>query len=341
MNAQGSRQIERDAAAWLARRTGDAWTDRDEAAFDAWISASTAHRVAYVRIEAAWTECGRLKALGAGARPGRVPPRVPRTNEPVVEQAPQHAAPRRFRAGWTVAALAVLTLGLTLGWGWRTYFAGEHSTFATAAGEMRTFTLADGTAVTLSSGSVIDVRLTHRERRVDVRRGEAYFSVAHDRRRPFTAAVGARRAVAVGTQFAIRALPDEMRIVVTEGTVRLELQSANPGMPAPSTLLTAGAVATARGNSVLVRPGTVADAERLLSWRSGYLSFHDTPLAAAAAEFNLYGARPLVMGDAAVGQIPIGGNFRWSNSEAFVRLLEDGFGIRVERRADGIVLHSR
>jgi transmembrane sensor len=36
----------------------------------------------------------------------------------------------------------------------------------------------------------------------------------------------------------------------------------------------------------------------------------------------------------------IGGNFRWSNTEVFVRLLERGFPVRAERDGDAIVLHG-
>lgn len=326
MNARDSRLIEDEAAAWLARRDGSAWSDRDAADLEAWIAASTAHRIAYLRLESAWAACARLQALGAGTRSSAAP-----------------AATRRSSPAWTAwaaASLAAAVIAGVLGWG-RLYFASEDASYATTAGEMRTIELADGSSATLSSDSAIDVHYTRRERRIGLRQGEAFFSVAHDARRPFTVAVGARRAVAVGTRFAVRRDPDELRIIVTEGVVRFDLQSPDPAKPAPSTLLTAGAVATARGSNVLVRSGTVAAAERALSWRSGYLSFHDTPLATAAAEFNRYGPKRLVIGDAAVGQIRIGGNFRWSNSEAFAQLLEDGFDIRVEREAERIVLYSR
>ncbi|MBV6416309.1 MAG: hypothetical protein CMLOHMNK_00851 [Steroidobacteraceae bacterium] len=341
MDARTSRQIEDEAAAWLARRGGSSWTDRDTAEFDAWLAAATAHRVAFVRLESGWAGCARLKALGAGIPRGTIPARGQWAAPTPPDRAVRTAVPRTARAARLAGVLAVLAIGTAIGLGWRAWFAVEAASYATAAGEMRTIALADGSFATLGPGSVIDVRFTRRDRGVALARGEAFFTVAHDTRRPFTVAVGARRAVAVGTQFAVRRDPDEMRIVVTEGVVRLELQSAHRDAAAPSTLLTAGAVATARANSVFVRAGSVAEAERALSWRNGYLSFHDTPLAAAVAEFNRYGARPLVVGDAAVGQIRIGGNFRWSNSDAFVRLLEEGFDVRVDRQADRIVLHSR
>jgi len=240
-----------------------------------------------------------------------------------------------------LGALAMLVTGGALMWGWHPFAASEPAFHATAPGEMRTIALADGSAITLSSASAIEVHLSRTARRIVLDHGEAYFSVAQDRQRPFTVAAGTRKAVAVGTRFAVRRDPEETRIVVTEGVVRLEAQVVPDGSPAPSALLTAGSIANARGSSVLVRTASVADAEQIVSWRSGYLSFRDTPLATAVAEFNRYGSRQLVVGDAAVATIRIGGHFRWSNSEAFARLLEEGFGVRIERQANRIVLHSR
>lgn len=347
MDSHDSRQIEHEAAAWLARRDSSAWTERDEAGLAAWIEASTAHRVAFLRLEATWAACGRLRALGAGVRSGTVPRRSQWSGLPSTRDAtPDHpgsprTVARRFRTAWAGAALAVLVVGGTLAWGWRVYFASGETSYETVAGEMRTVALADGSSATLSSGSAIDVRLGYRDRRIGLRRGEAFFSVAHDTRRPFLVIAGGRRAVAVGTRFAVRRDPDETRIVVTEGVVRLEALAPRDGSPVPSALLTAGSIATAHGSNVLVRAGSMADAERILSWRSGYLTFHDTSLETAVAEFNRYGSQRLVIGDAAIGLVRIGGNFRWSNSEAFVRLLESGFNIRVERLPDRIVLHSR
>src|SRR5262245_26871560 len=66
-------RIEARAAEFLHKRAGDQWTAADQAELDTWIEASTVHRVAFLRIEAAWEEMGRLKALGAGLPRGKVP----------------------------------------------------------------------------------------------------------------------------------------------------------------------------------------------------------------------------------------------------------------------------
>ena len=122
-------------------------------------------------------------------------------------------------------------------------------------------------------------------------------------------------------------------------TVRLQ-SPATRARPLPTALLPAGSVALVRGDGVLMRSLAIADAERMLDWRDGLLVFRDTTLAEAAAEFNRYSARKLVVADAEAGALRIGGSFRWDNAEGFARLLERGFPVRAEYAATRIVLHT-
>lgn len=363
MTAASSRQIELTAADWLARRESGDWSADDDARLDAWLQAATAHRVAFLRLEAAWVESGRLKALAAGRAQSGPPARGPWATttdriattddeadnstrdriaplDALVFSARRSEKPRRRGAGVAIAATALLCGALAV-WGWNVYTAVETASYASAAGQLRELRLSDGTRATLSGDSRIEVAMSRGERRVVLTRGEAFFEAAKDRQRPFVVDADARRVVAVGTRFAVRRDGQDLRVVVTEGLVRLESESSQGQPPAPTALLPAGSSALATRSGVLVRAGTVAEAERALDWRGGFLHFDDTPLAEAAAEFNRYSGRTLLMGDDATAALRIGGNFRWSNVDGFVRLLEQGFDVRVERRGEIIVLHSR
>jgi len=64
--AANSAAIEAAAAEWLARRDSGRWSEQDAAALQEWLLADTAHRVAFLRLQAAWDETARLQALGAG-----------------------------------------------------------------------------------------------------------------------------------------------------------------------------------------------------------------------------------------------------------------------------------
>lgn len=375
----GSRLIEQAAADWLARRESGEWSAQAQAQLDAWLAQSTAHRVAFVRLRAAWSEAGRLNALAAGVAAGEVPARgqwrasagSARDGGATLADAHAHAhahadadadaaaaepsspprgeawvfapraRPRRDRGARYAVAVALAVVAASALWGWSHYGAIEQASYRTAMGHTDTVSLADGSRATLSSDSRIEVTLSRGERRVRLGRGEAFFDVAKDPRRPFAVEAGGRTVVAVGTHFSVRRDDGEdLRVVVTEGTVRLESAPVD-GQRQPSTLLPAGSIALAGANGVLVRSVPVAEVERLVDWRNGYLVFRDTSLAAAAAEFNRYNARKLVIGDAAVGELRVGGNFRWSNAEVFVGLLEQAMPVRAERSPDRIVLRSR
>ena len=360
MNGSMQTDIEALAADWLARRDGPAWSHADQNALDAWLDTDTLHRVAFLRLQAVWDESGRLQALGAGWKHPGPPPRghwlqplghglgMPAAEATTPLPAPPDLrdltlAPRRrvpeSRATQAFMTMSVVACAVLIGWGWQSYHRVESSSHRTTLGDIDTVSLADGSRTVLASDSRIDVHLSRRERRVDLARGEAIFDVAKDPGRPFVVDAGQREVVAVGTRFSVRRDAQELRVVVTEGTVRLQSPAAS-ARPQPTALLPAGSVALVRGDGVLMRSLAIADAERMLDWRDGLLVFRDTTLAEAAAEFNRYSARKLVIADAEAGALRIGGSFRWDNAEGFARLLERGFPVRAEYAATRIVLHT-
>lgn len=345
--------LEAQAAAWLARRDGPDWSPAEQARLEAWLAQDTRHRVAWLRLQSAWTEAGRLEALGAGLPTGTVPARgfwpgagtaaaEPIAPDPAVQlqghvfarRRPQPRPRRRLRIA---GAATLAACALALGWGWRAFAPAEAEQHATALGDVRQLGLADGSRATLGSDSRIEVRLSRRERHVALDRGEGYFEAAKDPDRPFVVEAGTRRVVAIGTRFAVRRDDADLRVVVTEGLVRLE---TGDGTATPDTLLPAGSVAIVHRDSVLVRSLPLDEAARLVDWRSGLLVFRDTSLAEAASEFNRYNARKIEIGDPRVGALRIGGSFRWANAEGFVRLLEQGFPVRADYRDDRIILYA-
>jgi transmembrane sensor len=79
----------------------------------------------------------------------------------------------------------------------------------------------------------------------------------------------------------------------------------------------------------------------LISWRTGILVLRDMTLAEAAAEFNRYNARKIVIRDPHVGAMHISGSFRATNAEAFARLLERGYPLQADTRDADIILTQR
>ncbi len=91
----------------------------------------------------------------------------------------------------------------------------------TRIGEIRRMPLADGSVALVNSGTTLRVAFTPAERHIDVNKGEAWFQVAHNPKRPFVVASGPYRVQAVGTAFDVRREGDAARVVVTKGVVKI------------------------------------------------------------------------------------------------------------------------
>jgi transmembrane sensor len=183
------------------------------------------------------------------------------------------------------------------------------------------------------------VALDSTARRIKLDQGEAYFEVSKDAARPFVVEIADKRVIAVGTKFSIRRDNNDIRVLVTEGRVRIEHRGT--AVNQAESQITAGSEARTVQSAVLIDQPTPAQVEQLLSWRAGYIVFRDTALADAVADFNRYSVRRIMIQDPAIAGIRIGGNFRSNDADAFLWLLQTGFPINVERRSDLIILTKR
>jgi transmembrane sensor len=343
----GVAEVEARAAQWLARRDRSDWTPACEVELDAWLSESTANRVAYLRLEAAWARADRLVALRA--------PRIAAQTEaeeqsrlfklevvrsPWRRRAPTTAFPRFALAA--AAMVGVVVAGMVLFDSGTDHGVGSallaSTSYSTEVGQQRTLPLEDGSKVELNTDTRLRVAVTREHRTVWLDRGEAYFEVAHDSSRPFVVLAGTRRVTVLGTKFSVRRDGNEIQVKVKEGRVVLDEPSAAP--PSAPAVVIGGDIAIARASQTLVAERSAGDLERELSWRQGRLSFDNSTLSDAAREFNRYNRKKLIVADPAVASIRLGGSFEARNVDAFARLLEQGFSLRVQIGEEQIVISN-
>jgi transmembrane sensor len=336
------RKIEDEAARWLVRRDAGDWSDADRAELTQWLEASSAHMVAFVRLESTWQRVDRLKSLGAGVDRGVVPSPDDWQLAPAFDDT--HQIPRKSRTRpfvkYGLAASVCLAFVAAI-----VVYLGQAQnvpTYQTPIGGIASVPVADGSRITLDTDSEVRVALTRSERDVRLERGEAFFEVAKDANRPFVVSAAGHRVVAVGTAFSVRSNPDgSVRIAVIEGRVRIEAESAvGARVPVPE-FASAGNVALARTDGIDLQRKSVTEVEEMLSWRSGFLIFHDVSLPDAVAEFNRYNTRKIEVADPRLGEIKLSGKFQTTQYQAFVRLLEEGSSLRAVHYDDRVVLTSR
>jgi len=310
-------RIEAEAAAFLERRIAGEAGEEERAALDAWLGQSWAHRSTYLRLDAAWRRTGRLAAL--------------RRPTPDIADVPRE---RRVRAMAAKLAAALAAIAV-IGYGAFAYVSRpEDRVYATPVGGHEMIAFADGSHIELSTDTVLRTRMTTRERKVWLEKGEAYFQVRHDASHPFMVIAGNHRVVDLGTKFLVRRDPGRLEVALVEGRVRFEAQHS----PSQSALLRPGDVVTATASTMFVTRETKASLARELAWRHETLVFDNMTLADAAAEFNRYNQRKLIIADPAVAEITIVGKFRTRDVEPFARVIRNVLGLKVVAKGDDFVI---
>jgi transmembrane sensor len=180
----------------------------------------------------------------------------------------------------------------------------------------------------LNTATKVRASIDGRVRNVWLDHGEAYFEVAHDRAHPFVVHAGNRTITVLGTKFSVRRDGGQVYVAVVEGRVRVE--DAGAPLRKQLAVLTAGDMALTKGSSTLLTPRSADRVADALSWRQGRLIFDQSTLGDAAEEFNRYNRKQLIVTDPAVAKIRIGGDFDADNVDAFVRLLQEAFGLKIQ-----------
>lgn len=320
-SATPATDVETCAADWVTTRYDSGiWSEEISARFDAWLAESPTHEVAYLRLEAAWVSANRFAALRtstSGAASIRQPERSPTVLVRIV------------------AALFVVFAGGLLAANYF-YRSAEQQIYKTAIGERQTITLSDGSQIELNTDTMLHLAGTGDRRAVFLDRGEAYFRIKHDPIRPFVVMLGDHRVTDLGTEFVIRRSAGRLEVAVVEGRALFDAPGINFR---PSSIeLSAGDGVLATANSVKVTKTSTGTLSESLGWRRGVLVFDHKTLAAAAAEFNRYNRRKLIIGDSVTAQMKVDGTFPMDDAELFARSVRSLFGLHIVRLDEETVI---
>jgi len=334
---------DRVAAEWVLRlRSG--LSEAEEREFERWLALNPRHAAKFDELDATSRLLDQLRDPASAAVPS--PALVPR----------QALGSRRFTVGLLAAAATIMLTGIGFWWPVLRAPAGEFFTHSVSVrnNQSQRLALPDGSTLQLAPGTTVEARFLPTERRVRLKEGEAYFTVAKSPERPFFVEAAALSVRAVGTAFNVRYEPRAIEVIVTEGRVSVDQagQSVLPAndraeAPAETRLLRAGekAVITLPRTAPAPGSGGAAGSEAfpvatVEDWQARRLEFVNAPLAVVVAEFNRHNSHKLAIGEPALAQRTFGGVFEPTGYESLVEVLEQSFGIRVERTAGQTILHQ-
>lgn len=218
----------------------------------------------------------------------------------------------------------------------------------TQAAEHRDVMLDDGSRITLGAKSLISVTYSDKQRRVLLERGEAFFDIAKDPKRPFIVVSGNRFITAVGTAFNVTRRDDRVVVTVTEGTVVVEEEGETNPVDQPanvktgkdesdSTAILKAGQQLAYGNDKVTEVVTT-DTEVVTAWRKGRLNYLGEELRYVIADVNRYRDKPIRLGDNAAANMQFTGTVFQDSIDTWLESIAEVFPVEVNRMANGEVI---
>ncbi|TFY86479.1 FecR family protein [Pseudomonas kairouanensis] len=302
-----------EAAQWFVRLQDTGLSAAERQQFEAWRTEQPQHQYEFDVLQGLWNATdllpkARLQAL---------------CDTPA--QGPRRRAVVRYAVAASVVAVA-LGLGLFSGLNHPKPYSAE---FSTGLGEHRQVALPDGSVMDLNSRSVVMVRYENGRRGVELKQGEAMFSVEHDTSQPFVVAAGAGQVTVTGTRFDVRRDDDQTRVVVEAGTVKVQGRSPDEGVT-----LTAGLGSHVDSKGQVAAPYAV-NAEELTAWRTGKLVFNNALLGEVAREVSRYREHPLRVSTPAVSNLRLTSVFKANDTDALLKALPHILPVALRTLPDG------
>lgn len=250
---------------------------------------------------------------------------------------------RRLRRAGLTLALAIVAVG-----GWLLDPAYRSEQFQTDIGDTGHWRLADGSRVTLDTGSALRVEWRLRSRRLVLLGGEALFDVAPSPWRRFEVHAGDALIEDIGTVFSVRRESGDLRVQVLEGAVRIHTPAGVQMQPVGGEQ-DKHAAAPADEPSLLVASGQRVDipsrggsrqlplSQDALAWSQGRLVFDAIPLAQAVSEIQRYRSEPIRLLTPDVGELRVSAQVELGNVETVLDALPSILPVDVVRNDDGSV----
>ncbi|CAH0140929.1 FecR domain-containing protein [Pseudomonas brassicacearum] len=301
-----------EAADWLMRLSERDLSDTERAEWECWKVSSPERGRAWSRAQLLQNKLGGLPrslAMSALDRP---------------------SSPER-RA--TLGKLALLLAVVPAGWGsWKLAQSQQWSAnYRTAVGERRELSLADGSHITLNTGTAIDALFDTQQRLIHVREGEILVQTAPDVSpvaRPFLVSTREGRMQALGTRFTVRQLPSRTHLAVLEGAVRIELAGAHQAAP-----LIVNAGQRTDFSPQAFSQLTPTD-RNVGAWAQGMLMADRMRLADFVAELARY-RRGFVRCDPAIAELRVSGAFPISDTQRTLNMLVQTYPVLVTGHLNG------
>lgn len=317
-----SNNIVQQASDWLVAINDPHCTKQTQAEFEAWLLQNPEHQIAFEKVLNLWDALPNSEQLHAHKQ----------------QLKKQNNAKKPVLMGfdfwkWSPIAACLAVVMVFLISPFLTSQTEPEIVYRTQVGQVKSFTLSDGSVITLGGKSVLVSQFSADVRANRLDSGEAYFNVAANPERPFVVETGDTKVTVLGTEFEIKHQQSQVELNVAEGKVQItDQQGIYQGRPQSQFLIAGqGIVFNEHKGLGEIKP---VNMNAIANWRDNRFDFEDQPLARIVERLNLYYPPGIVLLSNPQTE-NITASFNLSQIEAFLSGLAATYSLTVEQNGNG------
>jgi transmembrane sensor len=313
-------KAELEAVAWFTRMQGNpSQIERED--FDAWLNADNMHQQIYSEISLLWSSA---KSSGLPIHPA---------DAALLEGRLQAIRRRRKLTKAGTVVIGCLGMLLTGSWIWLEkphLLQDMRADYVSARGEQKTLELQDGSTVLLGADTAVEVKISDLERRVQILRGTAFFSVQPSDV-PFIVGASNGEATVLGTAFDVSIAENNVTVTLEHGSLQVRTADKNE------------AVILKPGEEVFYSAEGVGQVQKVnldeaMAWHEKRYVFTNARFADVIDYIARYHDGRIVVIGSQLADQRISGSFSLENTEAALASVQSITGFKINKLSERILI---
>lgn len=343
MPSNAADQVQIEAASWIAQLDKGKLSASDQLALAEWMARSPKHQQTLRHMSKLWSRVDTILDEAI----------IPKSSVNIWKVIKSWISVRPVAFLSTMTATFALIIASTV-------FLSPHmasdnpvdfQVYQVAKGDKATHGLGDGSTIHLNTDTLVEVQYTKNMRALRLLRGEAFFEVAPDSKRPFHVYAGRSRVAAIGTAFSIKMDGESVDVIVTEGKIRFDrvgethgktLKQVEKSVKA-NTPVYMEAGHTMEFDDKIQKVAEIDEdiIEKKFAWQRGEIIFSGDSLENVVDEMNRYSSKAIVISDKDLRMLRVSGTFKSDDISAILQALEVAMGIEVDEDSGTAIYLSK
>ncbi|PIE48202.1 MAG: hypothetical protein CSA42_00210 [Gammaproteobacteria bacterium] len=208
----------------------------------------------------------------------------------------------------------------------------------TKKGEQKNIILDDGSVLEMNVNTLLIVEMSKKLRKIKLDKGEVFFKVSPDEKRPFEVVTPLCITRVLGTSFNVRNRKGQVSVDVKQGRVRVSACPSGLGDMRIQSLVLTGDRGVDIGADGRFAPLRKSSINNVLAWKQGKVIFNNAPVSEILEELELYHPVKIELKADEIKNSGISGSFYMRDLDETLSLISIAASLKIEKKSEHLII---